>query len=103
MPVAGDRRLTYQPEIQMIANLGGFVEEKSGLMPAEADLVGFMKLLFQICSHDSLSISIPVMNSWTRIIRKDILSGHEAIGPLIPGLIALATARLIRVIVLIFL
>ncbi|CUS06929.1 unnamed protein product [Tuber aestivum] len=91
-----ERYLFLKRYAEMIANLGGFVEEKSGLMPAEADLAGFMKLLFQICSHDSLSISIPVMNAWTRIIRKDLLSGHEAIGPLIPGLIALATARLIR-------
>lgn len=81
----------------MIANLGGFVEEKASLMPPETNLSEFMKLLFEITSHNSLAVSIPVLNAWTRIVKRDVLSEHEAILPLIPGLLELVTSRLIRV------
>lgn len=81
----------------MIASLAGFVEEKASLMPPEVDIAGFVKLLFQIASHDSLAVSIPVMGAWARIVRKDFLSGHEAVLPLIPSLLKLATSRLVRV------
>lgn len=81
----------------MIANLGVFVEEKESLIPLETNLSEFMKLLFEITSHTSLAVSIPVLNAWTRIVKKDVLSDHEAIRPLIPGLLELVTSRLIRV------
>lgn len=81
----------------MIANLAGFVEEKASLMPPETNLSEFMKLLFEITSHNSLAVSIPVLNVWTRIVKKDTLSEHEAVLPLIPGLLELVTSRLIRV------
>lgn len=81
----------------MIANLGVFVEEKESLIPPETNLSEFMKLLFEIASHTSLAVSIPVLNAWTRIVKKDVLSEHEAVLPLIPGLLELVTSRLIRV------
>lgn len=81
----------------MVANLASFVEEKANLMLPETDLSEFMKLLFEITSHNSLAVSIPVLNVWTRIVKKDILSEHEAVLPLIPGLLELVTSRLMRV------
>ncbi|KAH0609395.1 uncharacterized protein H6S33_012881 [Morchella sextelata] len=81
---------------EMVANLASFVEEKANLMLPETDLSEFMKLLFEITSHNSLAVSIPVLNVWTRIVKKDILSEHEAVLPLIPGLLELVTSRLMR-------
>lgn len=66
-------------------------------MVKNADLPGFMKLLFDISSHDSLAVSIPVMTAFVRIMRKDTLSESEAVLPLVPGLLDLCTTRLIHV------
>lgn len=82
----------------MLANLGGIIEEKVQIIPpVESDLAGFMKLLFEIASHDSLAISVPVVTTWVRIMRKDILSESDAVLPLVPHLLELCTARLLRV------
>lgn len=81
----------------MMANLGSAIEERWEIIVKQADLPGFMKLLFDIASHESLAVSIPVMTTFVRIMRKDTLSESEAVLPLIPGLLDLCTARLIHV------
>ncbi|KAL7270468.1 karyopherin [Rhizina undulata] len=81
---------------EMMANLASFVEEKPTRMPQGTDLVAFMRLLFAIASHDSLAVSIPVLNAWTRILRKEYLSESEAVLSLISSLLELTTSRLIR-------
>jgi len=80
-----------------MATLGSDIEDKRTLIDKNADLAGFMKLLFEIARHDSLAISIPVMTTWVRIMRKDNMSESDAVVPLIPGLLDLCTSRLIRV------
>ncbi|KAF8461021.1 armadillo-type protein [Kalaharituber pfeilii] len=81
---------------EMIANLGSAIEERWEVVYKTADLPGFMKLLFEIARHESLAVSIPVMTTWVRIMRKETLSESEAVMPLIPGLLELCTARLIH-------
>lgn len=81
----------------MMANLGSAIEERWETIVKNADVPGFMKLLFEIARHDSLAVSISVMTTWVRIMRKDTLSESEAVLPLIPGLLDLCTARLIHV------
>ena len=83
--------------MQMIANLGGFVEDKAASLPAEIDLPGFLGLAFLIANHDSLAISIPALNLWTKFLRSGILSQNEAVQPFTPRLLQLATSRIIKV------
>jgi len=81
----------------MISNLGSFIEEKASSLPNEIDLAGFLSLAFLIASHDSLAISIPALNLWTKILRSETLGQVEAVQPFTPRLLELATTRLIRV------
>lgn len=85
--------------LQMVANLGGFIEEKGNAVPAQIDLPGFTSLVYLVASHESLAVSIPAMNLWTKFLRSDKLSQKEAIQQFTPQLLELATARLIRVII----
>lgn len=82
-----------------MAVLGSFVEEKanSKSLPSEIDLSGLMGLMFMIASHDSLAVSIPVLNLWTKLLRSDALSHSDAVQPFIPQLLQLSTNRLFRV------
>ena len=81
----------------MMANLGSAIEERWEIIVKHADLPGFMKLLFDMARHESLAVSIPVMTTFVRIMRKDTLSESEAVLPLIPGLLELCSTRLIHV------
>lgn len=81
----------------MIANLGGFIEEKANNVPPQIDLPGFTSLTYLISSHQSLAVSIPALNLWTKFLRSEKLCAKEAIQRFTPQLLELATARLIRV------
>jgi exportin-5 len=82
---------------QMIANLGSFIEDRATALPNGIDLPNFLALTFLISSHDSLAISIPTLNLWTKILRSDILSQLDAVLPFTAQLLELATTRLIKV------
>ncbi|RPB21450.1 hypothetical protein L211DRAFT_435819 [Terfezia boudieri ATCC MYA-4762] len=100
-PVEGDdideeRYVFLKKFAEMMANLGSAIEERWEIIVKHADLPGFMKLLFDLARHESLAVSIPVMTTFVRIMRKDTLSESEAVLPLIPGLLDLCSARLIH-------
>lgn len=82
---------------QMIANLGNFIEDKASALPNEIDLQGFLDLALTIANHDSLAVSIPVLNLWTKILKSEVLGKSDAVLPFTPQLLNLATSRLIRV------
>lgn len=84
----------------MIANLGGFIEDRANSLPNELDLPGFLNLAFLISSHDSLAISIPALNLWTKILRSETLGQIDVVQPFTAQLLELATSRLIRVCIL---
>jgi len=81
----------------MIANLGGFIEDRASSLPNEIDLPGFFNLAFLISSHDSLAISIPALNLWTKILKSETLGQIDVVQPFTAQLLELATSRLIRV------
>ncbi|KAA8913607.1 armadillo-type protein [Sphaerosporella brunnea] len=91
-----DRYMFLKKFSEMIANLGGFIEDRATTLPNGIDLAGFLSLAFLISSHESLAISIPTMNLWTRILRSDILSHLDAVQRFTPQLLELVAARLIR-------
>ncbi|KAI5806365.1 armadillo-type protein [Geopyxis carbonaria] len=91
-----ERYLFLKKFSEMIANLGSFVEEKARSLPSEIDLPGFLNLTFLISRHNSMAISIPALNLWTKLLRSDELSQSEAAQPFTAQLLELATARLIR-------
>ena len=81
----------------MIANLGAFIEERATTLPTEIDLSGFLGLSFLVSSHESLAMSIPTLNLWTKILRSEVLCHNGSVQAFTPQLLELATARLVRV------
>ena len=80
----------------MMSNLGNFVEERPLLIPDSTDLPGFLNLLLDIMSSQSLTVSIPILYTWVKLLRSDVIGGSDAISPLIGPLLELCSHRLIR-------
>ncbi|KAI9820881.1 MAG: hypothetical protein M1832_003514 [Thelocarpon impressellum] len=81
---------------EMVSNLGNFVEERPLLIPDATDLPGFLNLLLEIMGSQSLTISIPILNTWVKLLASDVIGGSDAISPLIGPLLEICSQRLIR-------
>ncbi|KAI9800227.1 MAG: hypothetical protein M1825_004211 [Sarcosagium campestre] len=81
---------------EMMSNLGNFVESKPDLLTPDANIQDFLKLLMEILSSQSLTISIPVLSSWAKLLRSDKIGGSDAVAHLIGPLLEICSQRLIR-------
>ncbi|KAI9839739.1 MAG: hypothetical protein M1837_002027 [Sclerophora amabilis] len=81
---------------ELMSLLGQCVDEKPFLIHENNDLQGFLSLLLEITSSDSLAVSIPILSIWVRVLRADIFGDSEAITRLIGPLLELCSQRLIR-------
>lgn len=80
----------------MISLVGNFLEGKPSLLPADSDLDGFLKLLLEILANQSLAISIPVLSTWTKLLRSHTVGDSEVISSVIGPLLEICSRRLIR-------
>lgn len=80
----------------MMSNLGTFIEQKISVIPEDCDLPNLLNLLLAIAQSPSFVISIPVLVSWTRLLRSDTIGRSSTINPLIAPLLQLCSSRLIR-------
>jgi len=80
----------------MISNLGSFIEPKISAIPESCDLPSLLSLFLAIAKSPSFVISIPVLVTWTRLLRSDTIAGSATITPLIAPLLELCSSRLIR-------
>lgn len=85
---------------KLVSNLAIFVEERTSAIPLECNIANFMQFLYEFAMHESLSVSLPLINAWARILRKDDLVQSPAVVPLLPPLLEICKNRLIRVSVL---
>ncbi|RDW68001.1 hypothetical protein BP6252_09397 [Coleophoma cylindrospora] len=81
---------------EMISNLGGFIEQKVSSIPENCDLPRLLDLLLAIAKDQSFLVSIPVLVTWTRLLRLDTIGSSPTVTPLIPPLLELCSSRLIR-------
>ncbi|KAI9816501.1 MAG: hypothetical protein M1827_001633 [Pycnora praestabilis] len=81
---------------EVLSNLGNFIEEKPLLVPENSDLPGFLNLLFSILRNQSLLISIPVLNTWVKLLKSDTIGGSDAVSPLVGSLLETCSQRLFR-------
>lgn len=79
-----------------MSNLGSFIEQKMSAIPDDCDLPNLLNLFLAIAQSQSLVVSIPVLVTWTRLLRSDIIGGSPTINPLIGPLLELCSSRLIR-------
>lgn len=81
---------------QMISNLGSFIEQKISAIPEDCDLPSLLKLFLAIAQSQSFVISIPLLVTWTRLLRSDTIGSSPTITSLIAPLLELCSSRLIR-------
>lgn len=80
----------------MMSNLGGFIDQKISVIPEDCDLPNLLNLFLAIAQSQSFVISIPILVTWTRLIRSETIGGSPTINPLIAPLLELCSSRLIR-------
>lgn len=80
----------------MMSNLGNYLEQKISSIPPECDLPNLLNLYLSIAQSPSFVISIPVLVTWTRLLRSDIVGSSPSINSLIGPLLELCSARLLR-------
>jgi exportin-5 len=80
----------------MMSYLGNFIEQKISVIPEDCDLPNLLDLFLTIAKSQSFVVSIPVLVTWTRLLRSDTISGSLTINPLIAPLLELCSSRLIR-------
>jgi exportin-5 len=81
---------------QMMSNIGGYIEAKVSVIPDTCDLPSLLNLFLAITQSQSFVISIPILVTWTRLLRTEAIGGSAAINPLIAPLLELCNSRLIR-------
>lgn len=79
-----------------MSNLGGFIDQKISAIPEDCDLPNLLNLFLAIAQSQSFVISIPILVTWTRLIRSETIGGSPTINPLIAPLLELCSSRLIR-------
>lgn len=80
----------------MMSNVGTFVEEKPLLIPESSDLRSLFSLFINILNSPSLTVSIPILHLWVKILNSDILSNSDAVSSLVGPLLEICSQRLIR-------
>ena len=80
----------------MMSNLGSLIEPKTSVIPENCDLPNLLNLFLAIAQSKSFVISIPVLVTWTRLLRSDAIGSSPTMTPLIAPLLELCSSRLIR-------
>ncbi|KAK2626294.1 hypothetical protein QTJ16_004556 [Diplocarpon rosae] len=81
---------------EMISNLGSFIEAKISAIPDDCDLPSLLNLFLAIAQSQSFVVSIPLLVTWSRLLRSEIIGSSRTITPLIVPLLELCSSRLIR-------
>src|ERR1700712_5676122 len=80
----------------MVSNLGVLIEQKISAIPEDCDLPNLLNLFLAITQSQSFVVSIPLLVTWTKLLRSDTIGGSPTITPLIAPLLELCSSRLIR-------
>lgn len=82
----------------MLSYIAGFLEEKGfDLQGAYAlDFPSFFQLLLIVLRHQSLTVSIPVLHTWSRLLATDRVGNMDVVISLIAPLLEICMERLVR-------
>ncbi|PGH11682.1 hypothetical protein AJ79_04705 [Helicocarpus griseus UAMH5409] len=81
---------------ELMSYVAGFLEEKNFVFHKEIDLATFFPFLVNILRHPSLTVSIPVLHSWSRLLVSSKISSLDVIHGLIAPILETCTQRLVR-------
>jgi exportin-5 len=80
----------------MVSNLGNFIEQKPLVIPAGSDLSGFLSLMLSIMNHQSMTVSLPVLNTWVKLLKSEATGTSNAFIPLVGPLLDICSQRLMK-------
>ncbi|KAK2744008.1 hypothetical protein FQN57_004461 [Myotisia sp. PD_48] len=81
---------------ELMSYLAGFLEEKNVDFSKHLDIPNFLSFMITILQHTSLTVSIPVLHSWTRLLVCEQIGHLDVINSLIGQLLEVCTQRLVR-------
>ncbi|KAG5290004.1 nuclear import and export protein Msn5 [Histoplasma ohiense] len=81
---------------ELISYIAGFLEEKNFDFHKDIDLATFFPFLMNILQHPSLTVSIPILHSWSRLLLLSKITGLDVIHRLIAPILETCTQRLVR-------
>jgi exportin-5 len=78
--------------------VAGFLEEKGfDIQTAYGlDIPLFLQFIIAILQHQSLTVSIPILHSWSRLLASERLGDLEIVASLVAPLLETCTQRLVR-------
>ena len=82
----------------MISYIAGFLEEKSFALESVQglNLPFFFHLTVSVIQNQSLTVSIPVLHVWSKLIASERIGNTDLVTGLVPSLLSICTERLIR-------
>jgi len=80
----------------MMSNVGTFIEEKPLIIPEDSDLRSLFSLFISILHSPSLTVSIPILHLWVKLLSSEIIGGSDAVSSLVGPLLEICSQRLIR-------
>ncbi|KAI9927716.1 hypothetical protein ASPWEDRAFT_113938 [Aspergillus wentii DTO 134E9] len=83
---------------EMLSYVAGFLEEKGFSLESAhgMNLPFFFHLMISVIQHQSLSVSIPVLHVWSKLLASERIGNTELVTSLAPPLLGICTQRLIR-------
>lgn len=94
-----DTKYTISKKLsEMLSYVAGFLEEKGfSLERAHGlNLPYFFHLMINVIQHQSLTISIPVLHIWSKLLASEKIGNTEFVTGLVPQLLGICTQRLVR-------
>ncbi|KAL4901384.1 hypothetical protein BDW74DRAFT_160372 [Aspergillus multicolor] len=94
-----DTKYTISKKLsEMVSYVAGFLEEKGFSIEGSAgvDLPFFFHLMLNVVQHRSLTVSIPVLHIWSKLIATPKVGNLDVVVNLIPPLLTLCTDRLVH-------
>lgn len=82
----------------MLSYLAGFLEEKGFSLESVPgmNLQFFFHLMLNVIQHRSLTVSIPVLHVWSKLLASERIGNTDLVTGLIPALLEICTQRLVR-------
>ncbi|KAK1139975.1 karyopherin [Aspergillus melleus] len=83
---------------EMLSYLAGFLEEKGFSLESVhgVNLPFFFHLMLNVVRHRSLTVSIPVLHVWSKLLASERIGNTDLVTGLIPALLEICTQRLVR-------
>ncbi|PLB38415.1 karyopherin MSN5 [Aspergillus candidus] len=92
-----DTKYTISKKLsEMLSYVAGFLEEKSFAIDPNMNLHIFFQLLIRVVQHQSLTVSIPVLHVWSKLLASERVGNTDLVNGLTPPLLGICTERLIR-------